>query len=163
MKNLIFILLLLFIGFGIAYSQQVVYPCEGDSSIVELSNLKGKGKVFDEDYVPDFIELPNYHSGISLTEDDLLKVERIINLNFENRYKKHWRQYLGFIDQEGNRYVFLHLEKFDPHTSKFTYENWKTTISIVNTEWNKNVTADYIINLEKASLESYYKWLKKYR
>lgn len=157
-----FVILLLFINSQV-YSQQVNYPCEKDSSIVKVSKITGKGKVFDENYSPDFIELPNYHSGANLTEDDILKVERLISLKFNNRFRKHWRQYLGFFDQDRNKYVFLHLEKFDEYTSELIYQNWEKTVSIVNSAWDENTSADYIIYLENDSLENYYKWLKNYR
>jgi len=157
---LIFILL---VGSNIVYSQQITYPFKKDSTIVKIQKIKGKGKVFDKHYIPNFIELPNYNSGITLKPEELLKVESILSLNFKRRYKKHCRQYLGFLDVKGEKYVFVHLEKFNRNTNGLVYENWKTTVTIVNTEWDKNVTADYIINLTESSIASYYDWLKKVR
>jgi hypothetical protein len=158
-----FIIFILFFGTNIVYSQQVTYPYQNDSTTVKISKIKGKGKVFDKNYIPNFIELPNYHSGITLNQEELIKVENIISRNFKKKYKKYWRQYLGYLNEKGEKYVFVHLEKFDRNTSENVYEYWKNTVTIVNTGWEENVTADYIINLQNAHLESYYYWLKKFR
>ena len=146
-------------------SQDISYPDKSDSSIIKIEHFYvNKGKVFLEDYKPLQLLLPSYLKGHKLIETEILKSESILLENYPNKsrmnrnikfYKNHWRQYLGYTDNNGNIYVFIHLERYYGKISDISYEYWKNNISIVLEEWNQNNTDDYIIDLSKQAIKKY--------
>jgi hypothetical protein len=146
-------------------SQAISYPDKSDSSIVRIERFYiNKGKIFSDDYKLLQLSLPDYFKGCKLNEADILKSESILLENFPNKsrmnrnirfYKNHWRQYLGYIDNNGNILVFIHLERYHSKISEVSYEYWGKNISIVLEEWNKHNTDDYIIDLSRQSIKRY--------
>jgi len=146
-------------------SQAISYPDKSDSSIVRIERFYiNKGKVFSDDYKPLQLSLPGYFKGYKLNEADILKSESILLENCPNKsrmkrnikfYKNHWRQYLGYTDNNGNIYVFIHLERYHGKISDISYEYWENNISIVLEEWNQHNTDDYIIDLSRQTIKRY--------
>ena len=51
--------------------------------------------------------------------------------------------------------IFIHLEKFNHETTDLTYQYWKNCVTIVNEEWNKHNTDDFLINLGAEKIYRY--------
>lgn len=158
----------LIFGFSIVQQvsgQEIKYPILGDSTIIEFGDFyKNLGKIFPADYKPTSIYLPNYKEGLSLNENDIFLIENILNNQYpdstkfnsnKRHWKKYWRQYLGYQSLTGEKMIFIHLEKFNQKTTDLTYQYWKNCVTIVNEEWNKHNTDDFLINLGAEKIYRY--------
>lgn len=155
-----------------SFSQEIRYPNSNDSTIISIPEyFKSLGKVFSRDYVPNRIQLTEYKRGFKLTESDIIEVEKILQTNFpeklkirqnRNHWKNHWRQYLAYYNKENEKIVFIHLEKFIPKPSDSTLEWWTKYVSIVNEEWDKHNTDDFVVNLNNRTIALYGKSLEDF-
>ena len=107
--------------------------------------------------------------GYKLAEDEIIKAEILLQENYPNQskrtknrnhWKKHWRQYLAFINDHNEKIIFLHLEKYNHKPSETSIEWWSTEVSIVNEEWYEHNTDDFIINLTTNNIVPYSKYIE---
>ena len=101
-----------------ASSQDVIYPVSNDPSIIKIKEFyTGYGKVFKSESeanrdvfgnkYPGNI-LNNFKEDLELTDDLILKAERLlIDKLKNNNLKHHYRQYLGFVNDEGDKIVLI--------------------------------------------------------
>jgi len=152
------------------YSQIIKYPNKSDSTIISIPEYyKNSGKVFSSDYCPKQLYLNDYVKGYKLAEDEIIKAEILLQENYPNQskrtknrnhWKKHWRQYLAFINDHNEKIIFLHLEKYNHKPSETSIEWWSTEVSIVNEEWYEHNTDDFIINLTTNNIVPYSKYIE---
>jgi hypothetical protein len=152
------------------YSQIIKYPNKSDSTIISIPEYYKKlGKVFSSDYRPNQLYLNDYVKGYKLTENEIVKTEILLQENYPNQskriknrnhWKKHWRQYLAFINDYNEKIIFLHLEKYNHKPSVTSIEWWSTVVSIVNEEWDEHHTDDFIINLTTNNIVPYSKYIE---
>jgi len=152
------------------YSQIIKYPNKSDSTIISIPEYyKNFGKVFSPDYCPKQLHLNGYVKGYKLAEDEIIKAEIFLQENYphkskriknRNHWKKHWRQYLAFINNNNEKTIFLHLEKYNHKPSETSIEWWSTVVSIVNEEWDEHHTDDFVINLTTNNIVPYSKYIE---
>lgn len=165
MKNLFLLIILTILLSKIIHSQTVTYPDKKDSSIIQVKKIfKNFGKVFPSDFQPKSIILPLYSHGCQLNDHDIIEAEKILSINLPSQnkmrnnvrhFKNHWRQYLGYINLNGDTCLYIHLEKFKGYPSTVLYNYWKTQVSIVNEEWFNHYTDDFIIDLNAKMIKQY--------
>ena len=163
MKNLFLLIILTVLPSEIIYSQTITYPNKNDSSIIQIKKIfKNYGKVFASDFQPKDITLPGYSHGLELKESDILNAEEILSRNVpvQNKighnikhFKYRWRQYFGYINLNGDKCLFIHLERYNGKPSIVSYDYWKTRVSIVLEEWDKHNTDDFIIYLNTNTIK----------
>jgi len=143
MKSYILFLFSIFCS-KLTFCQTISYPINMDSTIIQIKSLyEGYGKIFNQtDNINHFGRLTNFR----LSEDEILLVEKIFaeqynqvqqndnrtSHNFKpckrvyQKYKKYYRQYMGYIDINQNRMVMLYLLNFTQKKMANEYfENWK--------------------------------------
>lgn len=136
---------------------------QGNCFEVELNNYyKYSGNIFKAEYRPWF-EISESKERYTPSEDDIIKAENIflntynekddkqlVNFkegkSYKRKYYKWRRNYLGYLDGDGNKVIIIHLINFT-HRKKASakYEEWGKEIIIGYGEWfEKNQLITYI-------------------
>lgn len=169
-----FIYIIFFLNFCIACGnlKQVSYPFKNDHSIVSLHEYyNGYGKVFknfneadnDENY-----PLPSdYFKDLLLTEQLLIRIEniwmedvnnyystipgeKIIIKNPKKYFKHYYRQYVGYVNLNGDSIVVVNLLNFkNKLKAKKYFDDWKYYFNDgMGGFYEKNRTS-FVLNLNK--------------
>lgn len=169
-----------------AHAQRISYPVPGDSSVVCIKDFyTGYGKIFKDkaeahrDYfgreLPDpFIN--GYSKGFKLMEEEILKAENLLFENYNEVYahdkrfnthdftvrnprkhlKYYYRQYLGFLNEEGERFVLVHLMNFKNKKKASQYfRQWDKYFSIGMGDFYGKNQKTFLINLTKNEIKLY--------
>ena len=105
--------------------------------------FKGNAVVFKETYTPPIL-LPSNIERFSPSDDEIVLAESILleryNIDFEwsnkikNVKKKYWkynRQYLGYIDSQGNKKIIISLMNFKRKKEALKkFEGWEKTFVV---------------------------------
>lgn len=130
--------------------------------------FKGRAIVFTQEYNPP-IKLP---SGVELftpSEEDVVKAELTLHQKYnedlnevawfkkekdvKNKYWKYNRQYLGFVDQAGNKNVIINLLNFKcKKKAKEQFEGWEEFFFIGFGEYYEKNSVRFVVNLSTKQL-----------
>lgn len=158
MNKLILPLLILFIPL-IGFSQ---------SKIISLEEYySGKGVIFNKEYMS-LLEIKDLKKAYTPTIDDVKKVETIFlnkynsergkqNLTKVNNPKKHFckynRQYLGYIDSNGDTIVIVNMLNFkNKSKAKKNFENWESEFIVAFGKYYEKNKFLFKVNLNKSTL-----------
>jgi len=86
-----------------------------------------------------------------LTKEDINKWEKTIdNADTKKLYRNYNRQYAGFINEVGERLVYMRLLNFrSPEQSKKYFENWKEEIVVGFGDFYEENTRVFVINIDR--------------
>jgi len=169
------LLILLFCAIHVLVcGQKDVEFINNDSSLIRIKGLYscGYGKIFDTTYVWDDL-LDSYKSSSNLTTEEIIEAEEIMINNYnevlekdlrfdyinpkvkdpKRHLKYYYRQYVGYINDEGEKMIFIHLLNFrNKKKAEKYFSGWKNDIKIgVGSFYDKNQKF-FIVNLENKTL-----------
>lgn len=86
-----------------------------------------------------------------LTKEDINKWKKTIdNADARKLYRSYNRQYAGFINEEGERLVYMRLINFkSPKQSKKYFGNWKEEIVVGFGDFYEENTRVFVINIDR--------------
>jgi len=128
--------------------------------------FKGEGIIFTDEYSP-FINLPKNSQLFTPKEEDILKAEKILILRYNDdvnctkrvkdvtkKYLKHNRQYLGYQDGEGTKFILVNLLNFKCKKKALVkFENWTESFFVGFGEYYEKNTIRLLVNLDAETLK----------
>lgn len=155
-----------------ALAQELTYPNKKDKSIVRVGHFyNGYGKNFD---IKQDNLLPTYtKSTVLLDADDILSAEKLIaekfidlansdarikSLNgksYREEYSDFYRQYVGLINNEGDKMVFIHLIKCCKCNIRKCFPEWKKVLGNPLDDDPCTITNSYVVNLTQKTISMY--------
>lgn len=133
-------------------------------NIVHLSGYyKEKGVIFNKDYVVG-IDMKQLQSRYTPTMDDITKEEEIFNKKYNELQKKnvdtkkffcHWvRQYVGFIDSNGNKNIIVQLiDNTKPRKiNRLLGKDWEDVFIIMLADSFYKVSTRFRINIDTGEM-----------
>jgi hypothetical protein len=156
-----------------ALAQEVVYPYKKDKSIVRVKEFyNGYGKIFD--LKPNNNLLPTYTKSTFLvgTGDilfaeklmsekftDLVKsderLKALIGKTYKQEYSNFYRQYVGLINNEGEKMVYIHVIKCCKKSIRKCFPDWEKVLGNPLDEDPCTITNSYVVNLSQKTISAY--------
>ena len=151
----------------ILFTTTLVYS--QDSRNYNNKNLfKGKAIVFEENYKPP-IKLPSNIERFSPSDEEIILAESLLferyntdisrSIKIKNVKKKYWkynRQYLGYIDSQGNKQIIVKLLNFKRKKKALElFEGWENGYFVgFGEDYEKNIRRFVVdLTLHKISKE----------
>ncbi len=102
-----------------------------------------------EDYLE--IKFSRVREEYPLTKNDINKWKKTIdNADAKKLYRRYNRQYAGFINEAGDKLVYMRLINFkSPKQSKKYFENWKEEIVVGFGDFYEENTRVFVINIDR--------------
>jgi hypothetical protein len=155
-----------------ALAQELTYPNKKDKSIVRISEFyNGCGKIFD---IKQDNLLPIYTKNtVLLGPEDILSAEKLMDEKFmslvksdarvqslngksyKTMYSDFYRQYVGLINNEGERMVFIHLIKCCKANIRKCFPEWEKALGNPLDEDPCTITGSYVVNLTQKTVSLY--------
>jgi hypothetical protein len=150
-------------------AQQLTYPNKKDKSLVRVSAFyHGYGKIFD---IKENNLLPaNTRNTVQPGAGDILSAEKLMVENFTSlvesdervkslrgksyrqEYSGFYRQYVGLINHEGDKMVFIHLIKCCKANIRKCFPDWKKELGNPLDEDPCTITMSYVVNLTQKTI-----------
>lgn len=167
MINKTFLAIVITLLSSCASGQEVFYPIPNDSSIIKLKSFyNGYGKVFKSEseanrdifgnkYPGDFIE--GFEKDLNLTIDQIIEAEKLLSEQIEiKELKNYYRQYLGFLNNEGDNIILINLLNFkNKNKSEKYFEHWKNSFLTGHGKFYEQNQQRFLVNLSKELVTAY--------
>jgi hypothetical protein len=152
--------------------QEVKYPIKNDSSIVKIKEYyTGYGKVFNENksgilsslkgksiFNPNAEDLLLAEKLMTEKYTDLIKSDEraksLINTEYSQHYYKFYRQYIGIINNLGDKVIFIQLLKCCKKKIKKCFPDWKQELPPMDEDMC-TITIAFTVNLTQRTIALY--------
>ena len=153
-------------------AQEITYPDRKDRSIIKVKEFySGCGKIFD---IEQDNLLPLHTKSTFLLEGkDILFAENLMTEKFtelvksderlkvltgktyKKEYYEFYRQYVGLINSEGDKMVFIHYIKCCKKNINKCFPDWQKQLSSPLDEDPCTITGSYVVNLTQKTISVY--------
>jgi len=152
-----------------AFAQKLIYPHKKDRNLVRIKEFyHGYGKIFD--IKADNLLPASTRNTVQPGAEDILSAEKLMLENFtaliqsdervkslrgksyRETYWDFYRQYVGLINNDGDRMVFIHLIKCCKANIRKCFPEWQTDLGNPLDDDPCTITMSYVVNLTKKTI-----------